>query len=269
IGQIIMDNAGNCNTAMEKIQRCCAADDICFDADGNHCRTNYLVQYEDALCADPVGKTCSTVRALRSSGQQRSELREIIMDGNKAGCWIPSIRPVQLLRDVDTRWSSLFGMVGRAIELYPVSFCIIMKTCLFTLFFIRHLILHLFTEDEFQVVHDIHSILEMLHSTQELLSAEKTPTLSMALPAFEMLVISWLNIQKIIPELGHYIGVSIAKIQEYTRKGRQSCIYALAMILNPSQKMNWINEHWSQKEASDAKVWMLQAVRYCFTSFIV
>jgi len=51
----------------------------------------------------------------------------------------------------------------------------------------------------------------------------------MALPAFEMLIVSWLSLQETIPELAHYIGVGIAKIQEYVKKGRQSRIYALAM----------------------------------------
>jgi len=152
-----MDNAGNCNTAMEKIQRCCAADGIHFDADGNRCRCfphvinisaqtvvkelkenpsmvvscassptthpeqlQYLTRYEDALRSDPIGKTRSTVGVLWASGQQCAELREIIVKGNKDNCWNPPLRPVQLLRDVETRWSSLFGMVGRAIELYPV-----------------------------------------------------------------------------------------------------------------------------------------------------
>lgn len=91
------------------------------------------------------------------------------------------------------------------------------------------LISHLFTEDEFQVLHNIYSIFEVSHAAQELLSAEKTPTLSMALPAFEMLVVSWLHLQKAIPKLAHYIGVGIAKIQEYSEKGQKSRIYTLAM----------------------------------------
>jgi hypothetical protein len=87
----------------------------------------------------------------------------------------------------------------------------------------------MFTVDEYQALHDIHAVLECPHTVQELLSAEKTPTLSMALPAFEMLVQSWLNLQKEIPGLAHYIGVGISKIQEYVQRGRQSRIYALAM----------------------------------------
>lgn len=38
MGQWTLDNAGNNGTAMEKIQRCCAADSIQFDAIGNRNR---------------------------------------------------------------------------------------------------------------------------------------------------------------------------------------------------------------------------------------
>ena len=77
-----------------------------------------LERYELALASDPVGKARSTVSALRSSGQRRADFRQIIVDGNNSGCW--TLRPVQLLRDVETRWSALFGMIGRVIELYEV-----------------------------------------------------------------------------------------------------------------------------------------------------
>lgn len=86
---------------------------------------------------------------------------------------------------------------------------------------------------QYQVLHDIQSILAVAHSAQELLSAEKTPTLSMALPVFEMLLDSWLDLQTQIPELAHYIGVGIKMIQKYVAKGRKSRIYALAMSMFP------------------------------------
>jgi len=79
------------------------------------------------------------------------------------------------------------------------------------------------------VLTDLYDILKLPHATQELLSAEKTPTLSFALPAFEILIDSLLQKQKVIPELSHFIGVGIFKIVEYSRKCRQSRVYALAL----------------------------------------
>jgi hypothetical protein len=74
---------------------------------------------------------------------------------------------------------------------------------------------HQFTADEYQVLHDILMVLDKSLCMQELLSAEKTPTLSVALPTFEMLVNAWTNLQA-----------------EYVQKGQQSFIYSLAMSLS-------------------------------------
>lgn len=142
----------------------------------------------------------------------------------------------------------------------------------------------LFTDTQYQVLHDIQSILAVAHSAQELLSAEKTPTLSMALPVFEMLLNSWLHLQTQIPELAHHIGVGISMIQKYVSKGRKSRIYALAMstfslnctfkhpltsiylVLNPTMKLEWIEEHWPANDAKQAQEWMLETVRLYISS---
>ena len=93
----------------------------------------------------------------------------------------------------------------------------------------------LFTQKECEVLYHIHQILEIPHKCQELLSAEKTPSLSLALPAYETLVLLWKGLAKEIPELSHYIDLGVAKIMEYVSKGRRSRIYALAMsTTNPS-----------------------------------
>jgi len=65
---------------------------------------------------------------VNSSGQHRRHLRKIIEDGNKSGYWKgklingqDKLRPVNLLRDCETRWLSTFLMVDRSLVLYPVS----------------------------------------------------------------------------------------------------------------------------------------------------
>jgi hypothetical protein len=118
--------------------------------------------------------------------------------------------------------------------------------------------LYLFTEAEYQALNDIFDILSLPHATQELLSAEKTPTIALALPAFEVLIDALLQKQKVIPELAHYIGVGIAKIQEYVQKCRRSRIYAIfyndylccgSLVINPAYKLDWIQKHWTEREA--------------------
>ncbi|PPR02251.1 hypothetical protein CVT24_011602 [Panaeolus cyanescens] len=253
---------------MRKIESCCKAEGIPFDEDGNHNRcfphviniaastiakelkenprmvvssfletTDHelsneemqaLSEYEDAVASDPVGISRTIVSSCRSSGQRRAELKSIIIEGNKAGIW--QLKVLQLLRDVETRWSSYFLMIGRIIYLYtPLLYFLIHSN--------NGSLSHLkFSPSQWKVLNDIHDIFEIPHATQELLSAEKTPTIALALPAFELLIQGWLNKQKAIPELAHFIGVGIHKIQEYVQKCRRSRIYGLAMKFRTAQQ---------------------------------
>lgn len=64
---------------------------------------------------------------------------------------------------------------------------------------------------------------------QELLSAERCPTLSLSLPIYEKLVVHWTALTETLPELAHYIRLGIGKITEYVAMGRRTRVYALAM----------------------------------------
>ena len=88
---------------------------------------------------------------------------------------------------------------------------------------------YLFTSQELAILKDIHQILEVPHAAQQLLSSSRTPSLSLALPAFEVLIETWKCTRTIIPELTHYINIGIVKIEEYALKSRKSKIHALAM----------------------------------------
>ena len=95
----------------------------------------------------------------------------------------------------------------------------------------RHIELghHLFAGLELSVIKDIHQILEVPHAAQQLQSSSWTPSQSVALPTFEVLIECWKKTRAIIPELAHYINVGILKIEEYVVKSRKSRIFALAM----------------------------------------
>ncbi|PPR08205.1 hypothetical protein CVT24_001392 [Panaeolus cyanescens] len=107
MGQWTLDNAGTCNTSMEKIKQCCDKDFIMFSADGNRIRCfahiiNIAAQtivkefkenpdqvisederltmlddviadrkaYQEALLSDPPGKARKIVSECRSSGRE-------------------------------------------------------------------------------------------------------------------------------------------------------------------------------------------------------
>lgn len=94
--------------------------------------------YGDALRGDLIGRVRKLVSDCRASGQRRSALRTVIMNGNEMKSWpqtmpdfdIPmlsdasktggTLPEVQLLRDCETRWSSTFLMISRVLTLYPV-----------------------------------------------------------------------------------------------------------------------------------------------------
>lgn len=84
-------------------------------------------------------------------------------------------------------------------------------------------------DKEIAALKDIQQILEIPHSAQEALSAEKTPTLSLTLPLYEDVIGSLRLVQKTIPEMAYAIEAAIAKLNEYVLRARKSRIHALSM----------------------------------------
>lgn len=82
------------------------------------------------------------------------------------------------------------------------------------------LVSHLHSPESIAVVGDIHQIFGIPNAAQELLCSERTPTLSMALPVYESLLVAWEAMKTRIPELSHYISVGLAKLEEYIHKSR-------------------------------------------------
>ena len=78
--------------------------------------------YSDALISEPVKRVRELVAACRKSGTRRTDLMNTIKRGNEHKLWEDGqqIPERQLLRDCDTRWSSTFQMIARALSLYPV-----------------------------------------------------------------------------------------------------------------------------------------------------
>ena len=75
--------------------------------------------YEEALARDPIALCRSTVCAIRASGKRRDHFNEIICDGNAKGWFrdpkdpeqVIQLKQCELLRDVRTRWDSLYQMI--------------------------------------------------------------------------------------------------------------------------------------------------------------
>jgi hypothetical protein len=76
---------------------------------------------------DPLNKIRAIVRGIRASGQRQEQFTNVILGGNQYGWWkdgqgnVVTIKPMQLLRDVKTRWDSTYQMLVRFREFRQVS----------------------------------------------------------------------------------------------------------------------------------------------------
>ena len=198
--------------------------------------------YNNALANDPVVRCRSLVAACRASGQCREDFMATIEEANSTSAFPDGqpIRCIQLLRDVDTRWSSIFLMIDRVLELYPISTYLFFRALILTrmiqaieIFLNKakqtEIAKHALSITDLEVLRDICKFLEIPHAVQELLSAEKTPTIPMTIPMYESLVEMYKLLQTSQPRLEPAISAAISKIQEYVQKSRKTRVYALAM----------------------------------------
>jgi hypothetical protein len=79
------------------------------------------------LKRDPIKRARRIVRIVRSSDQRKQAFKNVIETGNHSG-WFRShgnevikVPDLELLRDVKTRWDSVYCMIERLLVLRPVS----------------------------------------------------------------------------------------------------------------------------------------------------
>ena len=82
--------------------------------------------FEAACAQNPISRLRKIVTAIQGSGQCREALKTWIENGNRNGSFVMQntpvdIEPMQLLRDVRTRWDSTYQMIKRCIEMRLVS----------------------------------------------------------------------------------------------------------------------------------------------------
>ncbi|KAE9394622.1 hypothetical protein BT96DRAFT_742821, partial [Gymnopus androsaceus JB14] len=127
---------------------------------------------------------------------------------------------LELILDVDTRWSSTFLMIKRALLLRPVSedYCHLMTQANARL-----------APVDWKLLEDIKDVLEVPHLFQQCLSSQKTPTLCWALPAFAAMIQLYNEKLDEHPHLADAIRAGSEKLDEYAEKIRKVPAYILAM----------------------------------------
>ena len=88
---------------------------------------------------------------------------------------------------------------------------------------------YLLSSDERKVLRDIYFILRLPHTAQEILSSERTPTTSHAIPVYETLIEGWEMLKESLPQLSRYIDVGIKKLHKYLSLSRKTQIYAFSL----------------------------------------
>ncbi|CAE6365245.1 unnamed protein product [Rhizoctonia solani] len=230
-----------------------------------------LIEYLMALESNPVQVCRDSVRAMRSSDSRREGLHDTIEDGNTCELFktsygeVVSVALLELLCDCKTRWSSTYDMITRYLELYPAV----------ALYACRNprMSIPIVTHKQFEVLQDIRSVLSILHEAQELLSAEKTPTLALALPVYETLLEALDDCVDKFPELRYAIERGIDKLSDYVSKARNLPVYTLAMAINPTLKFKWTDQsddpgrrHWARLTIREAMLGVCQKQHQCTTS---
>ncbi|KAJ7764184.1 hypothetical protein DFH07DRAFT_738399, partial [Mycena maculata] len=124
---------------------------------------------------------------------------------------------------VETRWSATFLMIDRLLEQYLAvdKFLDDPKQ--------DEIAWHRLSKDTLRALHDIRRFLQVPHLVQEIVSGEKTPTLSFALPLYEKLIVMLKDLRKDLDELSIGINGTIRKLEEYLNMSRRTKIYSLAM----------------------------------------
>jgi hypothetical protein len=76
--------------------------------------------YAQAVARDPIAMARAAIRAIRVSSARRDAFLAVIKDGNKDGRFKDpntkntiQLKPLQLLRDIPTRWDSVYYMINR------------------------------------------------------------------------------------------------------------------------------------------------------------
>ena len=150
MGHITLNNASNNDTMMKALETMLAVRDVSFDAHDhrimcfahiiNLCsgwvidaasgvagdkNTNSLSS-DDTVPSSPIPQAWAAVRAIRGSGEHRCAFNCNLQNGNQEGWFtdqsskIVKVQPLQLLRDVRTRWDSIYHMLTQLLQMRPV-----------------------------------------------------------------------------------------------------------------------------------------------------
>ncbi|KIK14997.1 hypothetical protein PISMIDRAFT_72855, partial [Pisolithus microcarpus 441] len=99
---------------------------------------------------------------------------------------------------------------------------------------------------QWSVLQDYENILKVPHKVQQRMSAEARPTLSCAVPSFELFMTAWEKMQQENRRLVPFIEVGLIKARRYYNRMDNTKVYIISMFVDPFLRFHWIKMHWAQ-----------------------
>ncbi|KAK7040966.1 hypothetical protein R3P38DRAFT_2768385 [Favolaschia claudopus] len=175
-----------------------------------------------AVARDPIATLRTSIRLIRASSLRRQYFSEVLKALQK--------KDLQLLRDVDTRWSSTLIMIDRAVLLREAIDQFLSETDS------QELKKCKLSKKEWEALEAFQRILSRL-------SSETTPTLGHALPAFEAMISQWEKQQASHPETASIVQKGIDKLEDYRQRVEDVPAYTLSMLVSPALKLAWYEKY--------------------------
>ena len=151
VGHFTLDNAANNGTMMKSLERMLRERDVAFDAadrkvmcfahiinlcsgrvtrkaenrDDDDDDSDSSQSDDESVASSPIARARNVVRIIRASGTRRDDFMAKLDTGNSKGLFREdgvriTVPPKELLRDVRTRWDSVYLMLRRLREMSPV-----------------------------------------------------------------------------------------------------------------------------------------------------
>jgi len=205
-----------------------------------------------------VDKIRALVRAMRSSRQRQDALSRVIEAGNKLQWWYENLEarkgagmPItskKFLLDVKTRWDSTYLMLVRLLEMRQPLDKFFATDAQGTK--IQHLQLD---KSEWSRTLVLVGLLQYPHGVQQVMSKEKTPVLSGAIPSLERFMQSWEKLKESQKNLAPAIDIGLKYAYKYYERMDKTSAYVVALFLHPGVRMSWVREYWDPEWSKDAE----------------
>ncbi|THU80887.1 hypothetical protein K435DRAFT_694744, partial [Dendrothele bispora CBS 962.96] len=170
---------------------------------------------ENGACEDAISRVRGGIREIRKSGIRRDAFTKAVI--------ITHQKPLQLLRDVKTRWSSFQLMLRRA-DLLSKNMHDFLSDSAY-----GDLSEFILSDDDWRILRQLMRVLAIPHAYQQLLSKEKTPTLCDALPSFVEMIRLWEDLKYQLPEMIDPINAGLAKLKDYQSRMAKIPAYTYSM----------------------------------------